>query len=275
MAIYAFLAPFSVDLLVPVIIGFVLCFYGGNFYTLIAAAEAYQMVGYESSLRALNAVREMLCIVYEKEREDAERDQEKGVDLSKVDKKEYFMRKANIAAQAINVEQMNDAMQSLASGFFAVVATCKQQFCLAVTLGKSIGGMLERPANKIILPIMRMYITNPFFEHYGEQMLKYAVNAMAMSMAFWFQTYVSTVQAAMRGGLMVSRGMMGYVVAMGWYNIDPDDTIVDEIVGYSLAAYGAYSQFYYQFNIPFPLNVLFWPASLAQNLLIWSMGINR
>ena len=57
-------------MLLPVVVGLVMCFYGGHFYTLIAAAEAYQMVGYESTLIALGKLRDILGVVYEAEMKD-------------------------------------------------------------------------------------------------------------------------------------------------------------------------------------------------------------
>ena len=275
--LYLMLAPFSVDLLMPVMVGWVLCFWGGGFYTLIAAVEAYQLVGYESSLLALNKIRTALCIVYEKEKESVARDYEAGRTWDKVeDKKSYVLEKTMVAAGAVDIEDLDTAMKSLLQGFFAVVATLQQRFCMAVTLGKSIGGMLEKPAVKFLLPFINTLFPGipANFKQYEERAMKYFVNVFAITMAFTLQTYVSTVQAAMRGGLMISRGIMSYAVHMGWMgDINHEDTVIDEVAGYALAMWGIYSQFYWQFQLPFPLNIIFWPASVAQNCLVWSMGL--
>ena len=47
------LEPYKLDLLLPSLVGFILCFFGGSFLTLIAAVEAYRLVGYESSIKCL------------------------------------------------------------------------------------------------------------------------------------------------------------------------------------------------------------------------------
>lgn len=177
----------------------------------------------------------------------------------------------------MNFRDLEDCIQSIMQGFFAVVATLKEQFCMAVTLGKSIGGMLEKPARKFVLPIFKAVIPGDHYDDvWGERLIKYAVNGIAVSFAFYLQTYISCVQAAMRGGLMAARGAMGYAVKMGWMGeINHEDTIMDEVVGYTLAFIGAYQQIMHQFALPFPLNILFFPATFAQSMLIWAMGINR
>ena len=52
------LEPFHVDLLLPSFFGLIMCFFGGSYMTLIAAVEAYRMVGWESSYKCL-------CSLYE------------------------------------------------------------------------------------------------------------------------------------------------------------------------------------------------------------------
>lgn len=39
---WAFLQPYNPQLLAPALCGFILCFFGGSYLTLIAAAEAYR-----------------------------------------------------------------------------------------------------------------------------------------------------------------------------------------------------------------------------------------
>ena len=46
--IWKSLAPYKPDLLFPAVIGLIMCFFGGCFVTLIAAAEAYNMCSHET-----------------------------------------------------------------------------------------------------------------------------------------------------------------------------------------------------------------------------------
>jgi hypothetical protein len=54
MALYAKTEPYRLDLLLPSLVGLVMCFFGGSYMTLIAAVEAYRMCGWESSAECLS-----------------------------------------------------------------------------------------------------------------------------------------------------------------------------------------------------------------------------
>lgn len=54
VALWKKLEPYRPELLIPSFIGLVMCFFGGNFLTLIAAIEAYKMCGYETTLNCIN-----------------------------------------------------------------------------------------------------------------------------------------------------------------------------------------------------------------------------
>lgn len=49
--IWIFLKPYKPDLLLPALTGIIMCFFGGYFLTLIAAAEAYHMCSHETIMR--------------------------------------------------------------------------------------------------------------------------------------------------------------------------------------------------------------------------------
>ena len=51
--------------------------------------------------------------------------------------------------------------------------------------------------------------------------------------------------------------------------LDPDDTIIDEVIGYTVAGAGLWFQLRYNFCLPFPLNVLLFPLSLLEWSLMW------
>lgn len=47
---YEIIKPYQPELLVPSFVGLIMCFFGGNFLTLIAAVEAFKMCGYEATM---------------------------------------------------------------------------------------------------------------------------------------------------------------------------------------------------------------------------------
>ena len=70
------LEPYKVDLLLPAFVGIVLCFFGGSFLTLIAAVEAYRMCGYQTSLDAINSIKEDMDVFLEASKKDDAKDED-------------------------------------------------------------------------------------------------------------------------------------------------------------------------------------------------------
>jgi hypothetical protein len=74
--VWVALKPYKPELLLPSFAGLVMCFFGGSFVTTIAAAEAYRLVGYESTRECLKTLTEEFQQVVQA----AERDAAVGVD---------------------------------------------------------------------------------------------------------------------------------------------------------------------------------------------------
>lgn len=51
--IWIYLKPYKPELLFPAFFGLILCFFGGSFVTLIAAAEAYKMCSHETIMKCI------------------------------------------------------------------------------------------------------------------------------------------------------------------------------------------------------------------------------
>ena len=58
LKIWKSLEPYHLDRLFPTLFGFILCFFGGSFATVIAAIEAYRINGYQTSLDAVTSIYE-------------------------------------------------------------------------------------------------------------------------------------------------------------------------------------------------------------------------
>jgi hypothetical protein len=71
---------------------------------------------------------------------------------------------------------------------------------------------------------------------------------------------------------MFGRGILTYAAKMGFFSIDPDESIIDEVVGYSIAGLGLYWQLSEGFSVPFPLNIILLPASICEYYLLWMIN---
>lgn len=68
---------------------------------------------------------------------------------------------------------------------------------------------------------------------------------------------------------MFSRNILEYLSEMKYVQINHEETMLDEIVGYGLALVGLYFQLAFGFGLPFPLNILLFPFRIAEYVLIW------
>ncbi len=71
---------------------------------------------------------------------------------------------------------------------------------------------------------------------------------------------------------MCSRNVLVYLSKKNIVHINADDTYLDEIAGYALAAVGLFFQLSTGFQLPFPLNVLLFPFSCLEYFLIWTVS---
>ena len=97
-----------------------------------------------------------------------------------------------------------------------------------------------------------------------------------MSIAWYIQAVQSAFASAMTGGLIMARA--AYQVLLdrhidlgGLVKPNHEDSSLDEMMSYAFAFVGFIWQVRSGFTVPFPLNVLLWPLSIAEYFLRWSV----
>lgn len=264
------LEPYRLGLLLPAALGLILCFFGGSYMTLIAAFEAYRIAGWEAQVALLAELsRDMGVFVkasLEDDKVDADGD---GIpDVQQVSLQQVAQRKTLLFLKTVDPRRFGEVVGGLQTGLFAVVATLKFEFAKAVTLGTVIQRMLQKPTHVYIVPLIEAQLP-PDYRHWGGDLCNWAIKAVTISIAFTIQRIISAYYSAMRGGLMFSRNILEYMDKMGVVSVRAEDSIVDEVVGYLVAGLGLYWQLSNGFSVPFPINVLLIPASLAEWCLLW------
>ena len=253
------MAPYRVDLLFPAFVGFILCFFGGTFFSLIAAAEAYRQMGYNQSVEALNSLKEDFTLFLEENKKDDDDSSVNNVDkLSPSHKFFVFLR-------SINPERFTTAIEALYGGFLAVVATLRLQFAKAITLGSALGNIVEKPLNSHVVPLLQQKMPAGYSKWAGT-VVHYSVKLAAIWLSFFLQKILYSVHSAVRGGIMISRNLLEYLSVMKVLpkSIDHEETLMDEIVGGIIAFIGFSYQVRNGFTLPFPLNVLLFPFTCIE-----------
>ena len=267
------LEPYKPELLIPSFVGLIMCFFGGSFLTLIAAVEAYRMCGYETTFNCLKSLYDDFNKILEaNKKDDAKDDNNDGVpDVLQVSNKELVQRKVILFLKTVDPKRVTDALAGINAGLLAVVATLKLQFAKTITLGNAIANTVEAPVEKYLLPHVQKLVPAEYHK-WTFWLISYSIKSAAISIAWTLQRIISAFHSAVRGGLLCSRNLLEYCSKMGYAHIDHEKTYLDEIVGFALAAAGLVFQLRFGFGLPFPLNILLLPFSLAEYFLIWMVA---
>lgn len=267
------LEPYRVDLLLPAFLGLVLCFFGGTFMTLVAAAEAYRMCGYENSVKCIEDLVEDFRVFEEANSKDNAEDKDgDGVaDVKQIGSQELATRKTLLFLKTVDPGRLTTAIAGLNSGLLAVIATLKLQFAKSITLGNAIGDIAKKPSKTYIIPALEAVMPAEY-KRWAEPLVMYMIKSLCISMAWFLQRIISAVHSAIRGGVMVSRNLLEYLSKMGYLHINHEETFIDEIVGYGLAVTGLWFQLSTGMTLPFPLNIILLPFSLVEYFLMWMVA---
>jgi len=191
-------------------------------------------------------------------------------DVDQMTSAELIEHKVSVALAAVDPVKLNNAVQQIYTAAIAVVGVLKLEFARTVALGNAIGDVLMVPVNKFVAPLAMKC----FPEEYAQWcpvLLNYAVKSIAISIAWTLQRMISAVHSAIRGGLMCSRGLLNYLQSKDIISFNDKESTLDEIVGWSMALLGFYVQMKLGFELPFPINIICLPFSMAESYLVWSI----
>jgi hypothetical protein len=184
---------------------------------------------------------------------------------------QLVQRKLQLALLAVeDPQKLSMAVGRLYTAWLAVVATLRIQFAKTVTLGISIADMLDGPAMRYGLPIIA-HLVPPEYHRWLPVAIRTLAKAVAVAFAWYLSVLISAAQSAMRGGLMCSRALLRIANKHDVVEVNEDDSYLDEIVGFLLAAAGLYTQWMWGFEAPFPLNIVLLPFSAIEWYIRWTV----
>lgn len=124
------LEPYKLEVLIPTLVGLIMCFFGGTFVTIIAAVEAYRLVGWKTTENCCR----LLWEDYKKleaanSADDSKDDDNDGIpDVLQISNEELLKRKLLLFLRTVDPKRITDAIGGINAGFLAVAATLKMQF---------------------------------------------------------------------------------------------------------------------------------------------------
>lgn len=266
-----------------IVFGAALCFFGGVYFTSIAAIEAFRQFGGQIVVDELTICWDEACNIAAASEEDDKVDANKNSipDVEEMSRNELVNHKARVAMVAVkDPQRLMKAIQYLLSGYVSVLATLKFQFAKTVALSLAIAEMLELPFVRIFGPILAMAM-GPELNHWVSAIITTTLKIVAVIVATYIQAIISAFYSALRGASMVGEAVINIASERGIMDMLPDKLVEkpfdannswwDEIIGFPLAAFGFWYQFSHGFSLEFPLDLLFLPLTIIEWFLRWQV----
>ena len=266
------------------IFGVALCFFGGTYVASIAAIEAARQLGWQKVVTEVTVVREQLQIVYAASAEDDKVDEDgDGVaDVDQLEATELAQRKLRVAMKAVTEpNRLQEAFGALFASYLAVLATLRLEFARTTAFALGIVETVKVPIVRLMSPVVVAILAAapPDMKLDAEATVGWAITIVesaltlfAVIFAWYLQMIISAFYAGLRGGrifgdavcqLLVDYGLMAWVPLVAQPFV-PEESYLDEFVGYSTAFCGFCFQFFSGFTLPFPLNIIFLPLTLIE-----------
>lgn len=249
-----------------------ICFFGGRYAVSIAAIEAFQATGGGQMLIWIEDIKDEASKLWDANAKDDEVDADgDGVaDVEQISNDKLAMRKTKLFLRVADPEKISLAAGGLWCGYMGVLAALKFQFAKTVALAHSIGDNLRPLAAKFFAPVMLHLIPGEYHQ-WVNPLINFGCKSAAMCVAWRIQLVMSSVQAGIKGGLIVSHCLFDLIRERGWMSATDDETIADDVIGWTLAGCGIYQQLWRGGACPFPLNVFMWPLDFLEVWLKWSV----
>jgi len=237
----------------------------------IAAFEAFMLVGYEDSKSALAYLYSEFRKVMDNYIQDDQRDDDgNGIpDVLEISTDKLVQRKVLLFFSSVeDPEKLTQAWAGVASGFLAVLATLKIEFAKVITLGVAIGNTLRKPLAFVMAPVLG-HLLGEKYAKWTNVIINTTAKLIAISIAWTIQKVVSAFHSAIKGGLLFSRHIIIFLNKKGYLSIHHEDTYIDEVVGWGFAIVGFWFQLSNFFTLPFPWNIVLFPLTVIEWVLIW------
>jgi len=250
--------------------GLAMCFFGGLYPLTIAAAETFRVSGGEEALTYLTHIWEELVTVHQANQADNQRDDDgDGVaDIEQISNKQLMSRKMSLFLKTVNPSKLLDAYGGLAKAFAGVCATLKLQFAKVIALAVSIADAIRPVMIQFVAPLLIAFIPTDYHK-WVYPIIDVFCKMFAGSLAWFLYRIVAAVHSGIIGGLICTRALMRWANERKYLSWKHEDTMLDEYLGWCLAATGVYFQLSNWMSVPFPLNILFLPVTMCETYLQW------
>ncbi|KAG5184950.1 hypothetical protein JKP88DRAFT_348379 [Tribonema minus] len=257
---------------VAMLLGLAFTFFGGLFAVTFAAIEAFRELGGSDVYTALEDLKIDFDIVQTANKKDDEVDDNKnGIkDVKEIPSHQLVSRKLLLVLRSVDPDRVNHAMAGLYKGFTGVLVVLRFRFARVIALAVSIADHMRPLASRILAPPLAFLIPKEYHK-WISTMINVLCRTVATTIAWKIQRVLSTIQSAIKGGLMFARALVRFLHENRIISFDDESTYLDEILGWALAAGGIYVQIHMNWNLPLLVDLFLWPLHVSERVLIWSV----
>jgi len=250
--------------------GLAMCFFGGLYPLTIAAVETFRVSGGEQALKYLSHIWEEVAAVYEANKVDntVDADGDGVADVKQMSNKDIATRKLSLVLKTINPSKVLEAYGGLAKACAGVLATLKLQFAKVIALAASIADAIRPVMIQFVAPLLVAVIPSDYYK-WVHPMIDVFCKFAAGSIAWFMYRVVAAVHSGIIGGLICTRALMRWANEKKYLSWKHEETMLDEYLGWAIAACGVYFQVSNWMSVPFPLNIIFLPVTMLENYLQW------
>ncbi|CAD7961959.1 unnamed protein product [Amoebophrya sp. A25] len=251
--------------IVVMLAGLGLCLFGGCFPLLIAAYEAFRMAGWDGMKSSIIDLRDegRAALAAHKKDETVDDDGDGVPDVQQISPRDLAMRKTLLVLRVINPEKVSKAFSAVVAGLIAVLASLKLTFARSITLGATLGEVIQKRVDAKVTPVVQELVPDDA-KKWVPIVFGWAGKIFAVWVACMLQTVISAFHSAIRGGQMFGVALVRYLNKTGKISHNEDESLMDEAAGYGAAGVGFLFQLYMGFSLPFPFWIVFLPASIAE-----------
>lgn len=253
--------------LLPAVWGAVLCFFGGEYITVIAAVEAFELCGgAPAAAAAVDLYTEAMLAI------DASIADDASGALAKMEPKDLAAHKSLLVLRTVDPEKTQHAAGQLYLCWMAMLATLKIQFARTVALGLSICKTMHPIADKHVVPML-LDLTPAEYQKWVPVGVDTGIKAAVVLCAWIATTVVATVQSALRGGTLFSTHVLAYLGSKNYIKTVDPASHTHDMIGFAVALAGILFQVANGWGVPFPFSVLFWPLNIVEWFLRWQVSV--
>eukprot|EP00656_Telonema_subtile_P028970 TRINITY_DN3178_c0_g1_i2.p1 TRINITY_DN3178_c0_g1~~TRINITY_DN3178_c0_g1_i2.p1 ORF type:complete len:347 (-),score=93.79 TRINITY_DN3178_c0_g1_i2:38-1078(-) len=265
---WALLQPYHPNELIPLLLGLVLCFFGGAYVTTITAFEAFRVVAYADVSASLRTLWDQ----YKTGLAAAEKDAPAVKDAA--DETKVFTHKLTVAVKACDPDTVNHALLHLQAGLMAVVAVLRIKFAQTITFGSSMGSQIEERLSTGWFPQQLELAIPPEFHKWVPSIITYGCRVLGIAAAWTVQRALFAFHTSVKGGRMIARGGLRYAGKLkgfdaGLYEDSPNLLYLEA----TLAAIGFYAQFVRGFSAVGWVGVVLFPVFMPLNIIEFTIGL--